>query len=97
LVRAAKQRVQPKWRVQKYLPAKQPSDSSGLALLPWWLRTGVGGAAGQIVRQLAVSTGLAVLNLQHQDSFALDNSKTHKNAAVADGFTLPVFFNMLLG
>jgi hypothetical protein len=38
----------------------------------------------------------SVLNLQHTDSFDRENPQKHKNAAIADGFCLPVFLKMAL-
>jgi hypothetical protein len=39
----------------------------------------------------------SVLNLQHRNSFDVENAKTPKKSANADGFGLPVFLRMLLG
>jgi hypothetical protein len=38
----------------------------------------------------------SVIKLPHENSFELEGQKTHKNAAIADGFHLPVFLKILL-
>jgi hypothetical protein len=38
----------------------------------------------------------SVINLQHPDSFDMENSQTHKNTAIADGFCLLAFPKMAL-
>jgi len=38
----------------------------------------------------------SVLNLQHRNSFDVENAETPKKSANADGFAVPVFLRMLL-
>jgi hypothetical protein len=38
----------------------------------------------------------SVIKLQHTNSFDMENPRTHKNAANADGFCLLVFLKMAL-
>jgi hypothetical protein len=54
------------------------------------------GEGGDFQSLDGTSAARSVFNLQHTNSFVWENPQKHKNAAIADGFCLPVFLKLAL-